>query len=130
MAGVKLPFKINNCELAAYKVSSYFISQGYSTDVKKVENDAYSVYIFHESFVKNIVGTPTVVKATFYPLENATGIEVNNSYVEINAGNVIKETLSTALVLPGLLKLRKFHTLKKEVKKRVLIEANKLKVDE
>lgn len=130
MAGVILPYKISSCELAAYKVSAYFISQGYSTDVKKVEDNGYCVYIFHDSFIKNIIGTPSVVKASFYPLDNSTGIEVKNSYVEVNAGNIVKETLSTALIIPGLLKLNKLAKLKKEVKKRVLIEAQKLKVEE
>jgi len=130
MAGVILPYKISSCELAAYKVSAYFISQGYSTDVKKIEDNGYCVYIFHESFIKNIVGTPSVIKASFYPLDDTTGIEVKTSYVEVNAGNIVKEALSTALIVPGIFKIRKLATLKKEVKKRVLIEAQKLKVEE
>ncbi len=130
MAGVRLPYKINDCELAAYRVSNYFIKQGYYTDVKKVNDGGYSVFIYHESFIKNIIGTPSVVKATFYPLEKATGIEVNIAFVEVNMGNIIKETLSTVLILPGLLKISHINKLKKEVKKRVLIEAQKLKMEE
>lgn len=129
MAGVKLPYRINDCELAAYRVSNYFIKQGYYTNVKKDADEGYSVFIYHESFIKNIIGTPSVVKATFYPLEDATGIEVKTTFVEVSIGNIIKETVSTVLILPCLLKLSHINKLKKEVKKRVLIEAQKLKVE-
>ena len=42
MAGVKLPYRLSDYELVAYRVSNYFIKLGYLTDVKKEENN-YSV---------------------------------------------------------------------------------------
>ena len=69
MAGVKLPYRLSDYELVAYRVSNHFIRLGYSTDVKKDKDGSYSVYIYQERMLKNIIGTPSVVKASFYPLD-------------------------------------------------------------
>lgn len=130
MAGVNLAYKLSDYELAAYRVSNYFIKLGYSTDVKKDENGNYNVFIFQERILKNIIGTPSVVKVTFYSFEDSTGIEVKNTFVKVNAQNVIKEVLSSVLILPGVFKLGQLNKIKKLAKKRVLIEAEKLKVCE
>ena len=129
MAGVKLPYRLSDYELVAYRVSNYFIKLGYLTDVKK-EEDNYTVYIFQERVLKNIIGTPSVVKATFYPLDKETGIEVKSTFVKVNASNIIKEVISSALIFPGINKITQLNKIKKLVKKRVLIEAEKLKVCE
>ena len=126
MAGVKLPYRLSDYELVAYRVSNYFIKLGYLTDVKK-EEDNYTVYIFQERVLKNIIGTPSVVKATFYPLDKETGIEVKTTFVKVNASNIIKEVISSALIFPGINKITQLNKIKKLVKKRVLIEAEKLK---
>ena len=126
MAGVKLPYRLSDYELVAYRVSNYFIKLGYLTDVKKEENN-YTVYIFQERVLKNIIGTPSVVKATFYPLDKETGIEVNSTFVKVNASNIIKEVISSALIFPGINKITQLNKIKKLVKKGVLIEAEKLK---
>ena len=126
MAGVKLPYRLSDYELVAYRVSNYFIKLGYLTDVKKEENN-YTVYIFQERVLKNIIGTPSVVKATFYPLDKETGIEVKSTFVKVNASNIIKEVISSALIFPGINKITQLNKIKKLVKKRVLIEAEKLK---
>ena len=126
MAGVKLPYRLSDYELVAYRVSNYFIRLGYLTDVKKEENN-YTVYIFQERVLKNIIGTPSVVKATFYPLDKETGIEVKSTFVKVNASNIIKEVISSALIFPGINKITQLNKIKKLVKKRVLIEAEKLK---
>lgn len=126
MAGVKLPYILSDYELVAYRVSNYFIKLGYLTDVKK-EEDNYTVYIFQERVLKNIIGTPSVVKATFYPLDKETGIEVKSTFVKVNASNIIKEVISSALIFPGINKITQLNKIKKLVKKRVLIEAEKLK---
>ncbi len=126
MAGVKLPYRLSDYELVAYRVSNYFIKLGYLTDVKK-EEDNYTVYIFQERVLKNIIGTPSVVKATFYPLDKETGIEVKSTFVKVNASNIIKEVISSALIFPGINKITQLNKIKKLVKKRVLIEAEKLK---
>lgn len=130
MAGVKLPYRLSDYELVAYRVSNHFIRLGYSTDVKKDKDGSYSVYIYQERMLKNIIGTPSIVKASFYPLDECTGIEVKTTFVKVNAQNVIKETLSSVLVVPGLFKLGQLNKIKKLVKKRVLIEAEKFKVCE
>ena len=129
MAGVKLPYKLSDYELVAYRVSNYFIKLGYATDVKK-EDDHFTVFIFQERALKNIVGTPSVVKATFYPFSDGTGIEVVNTFVKVNVSNVIKEAISTVLIIPEISKIRQLNKIKSLVKKRVLIEAEKLKVGE
>ena len=126
MAGVKLPYRLSDYELVAYRVSNYFIKLGYLTDVKKEENN-YTVYIFQERVLKNIIGTPSVVRATFYPLDKETGIEVKTTFVKVNASNIIKEVISSALIFPGINKITQLNKIKKLVKKRVLIEAEKLK---
>lgn len=126
MAGVKLPYRLSDYELVAYRVSNYFIKLGYLTDVKK-EEDNYTVYIFQERVLKNIIGTPSVVKATFYPLDKETGIEVKTTFVKVNASNIIKEVISSVLIFPGINKITQLNKIKKLVKKRVLIEAEKLK---
>lgn len=126
MAGVKLPYRLSDYELVAYRVSNYFIKLGYLTDVKK-EEDNYTVYIFQERVLKNIIGTPSVVKATFYPLDKETGIEVKSTFVKVNASNIIKEVISSVLIFPGINKITQLNKIKKLVKKRVLIEAEKLK---
>lgn len=126
MAGVKLPYRLSDYELVAYRVSNYFIKLGYLTDVKK-EEDNYTVYIFQERVLKNIIGTPSVVKATFYPLDKETGIEVKTTFVKVNASNIIKEVISSVLIFPSINKITQLNKIKKLVKKRVLIEAEKLK---
>ena len=126
MAGVKLPYRLSDYELVAYRVSNYFIKLGYLTDVKKEENN-YTVYIFQERVLKNIIGTPSVVKATFYPLDKETGIEVKSTFVKVNASNIIKEVISSVLIFPSINKITQLNKIKKLVKKRVLIEAEKLK---
>ena len=126
MAGVKLPYRLSDYELVAYRVSNYFIKLGYLTDVKK-EEDNYTVYIFQERVLKNIIGTPSVVKATFYPLDKETGIEVKTTFVKVNASNIIKEVISSVLIFPGINKITQLNKIKKLVKERVLIEAEKLK---
>ena len=68
-----------------------------------------------------------MVKATFYPLDKETGIEVKSTFVKVNASNIIKEVISSALIFPGINKITQLNKIKKLVKKRVLIEAEKLK---
>ena len=129
MAGVKLPYKLSDYELAAYRVSNYFIKLGYVTDVKK-ENDNFTIYVFQDKSLKHIIGTQSVVKATFYPFDDGTGIEVKSTFAKFNVINVVKETVSTVLIVPELYKIKKINKIKNLVKKRVLIEAEKMKVGE
>ena len=48
-------------------------------------------------------------------------------FVKVNASNIIKEVISSALIFPGINKITQLNKIKKLVKKRVLIEAEKLK---
>jgi hypothetical protein len=119
MPSVKVPTKVNP-ELAAYSLSKHFINKHYLTDVKTKDENTYSTYIYKERILKNVIGTPTVIRATFFGLEDGTGLEVEFSSVKMTPDNVVREVLNTIILPFGAMKLLQMQILKDQAFKQAI----------
>lgn len=114
-----LDFKIKDLEEAAYDLATCFTKKGYACKVVKSDN-GFTAIITKARFFKNIVGTPTVIKAHFFNEDFKSVIHVYPSNNDFKAGDYIKETLLAVTILPGISKGIQLISLEKEVRREAL----------
>lgn len=101
-----LPYKLTDYEEAAYLLSKYFIERNFDADVhrSKVYPGGYYAEISRYGLMKNLLGSRTTMRVTFYPTVNVYN-EKQDKYRPLKEGETLQLPASgaeTAIAMAAL----------------------------